>query len=115
MKKNVFLGIDRNKQYCCILETFLTFKQMCKNPEDIEQSDFVHGATNWCGKDDISRTLEIKKWKIKGDYLTLPEPLIFSGYDEDFGHRYSWKSEVAIIAQVEEERSSGKKLTKKRT
>lgn len=101
MKKNVYLGIDCTGKYCCILKTFLSFEQMVMNANDLEASDFLHEATNWCGKDDVERTLEIKKWKIKDHYFfNLPKPIVFKGYDEDIGNKYKWTFEVSAIAEM---------------
>lgn len=99
MKKNAYLGIDCTGKYCCILKTFLSFKQMSENAKDIEASDFLHESTNWNGRDEVKRTLKIKNWKID-HCIILPQPIIFSGSDYDTGYEYPWTFVVASIAEV---------------
>lgn len=97
MKKYVMLGVNGN--YCCELLSLFSFENLI--PSELEASDFIHGATNWCGQDDINRTLEIIKMKQTGRKIILDNPIVFRGSDEDWGREYPWEFEVKEIHELE--------------
>lgn len=99
MKKNIFLGVN-DYGMCCLLETFLSFDQLCKNSEDISSNDFSHSSTNWSGYDDIQRTLNIKNLVLTKRILKLPKKLFFRGRDYDHGHEYDWIFGISCIYET---------------
>lgn len=96
MNKNVFIGLDESGKYCCILKTLASMEMIKNNLDDLEDDDFVHDSTNWLGRDETERTLEIKNLEIAGKPLFLPHALVFSGRDEDY-HGYEWEFVVTTI------------------
>ena len=99
MKKHIMLGVNGNN--CCKLSCMLPFDQLA--PAEIEESDFTHGSTNWCGKDDIERTLSLIKMKQTGRKIILKNPIVFHGKDYDWGHEYPWTFHVKEIHELESE------------
>ncbi len=100
MKKQVFLGIDKNQERCCLLYSLVDFNFLKSHKNDLESNDFTHASTNWCGCDKIERTMEIKNFKKIVKWFELPQPLVFSGSDYDYGNSYSWEFSVKYIAEV---------------
>lgn len=100
MKKHTMLGVNSKTNRCCKLSCLIAFDNL--NLDDLEESDFVHEATNWCGQDEIERTLKCIKMKQTGRKLTLTEPLRFTGVDYDCGHEYSWRFAVDEIHELVE-------------
>lgn len=98
MKKHVTLGVNGTK--CCLLSCLLPFDGLV--PEELTTSDFTHDATNWCGCDDIDRTLNLRHLRMTGRTITPPHPLHFCGTDSDMGHYYSWGFVVKTIHELEE-------------
>lgn len=97
MKKYVMLGVNGN--CCCELFSLLSFNNLI--PDEIEASDFIHDATNWCGRDDINRTLGIICMKQTGRKIILDNPIVFRGRDGDWGREYPWEFEVKEIHELE--------------
>jgi hypothetical protein len=100
MKKNIMLGVNSKTNRCCKLYCFVPFADL--DLDNLEESDFVHGATDWEGQDEIERTLGILKMKQTGYKLTLNTPLEFSGADYDCGHEYSWRFAIDEIHELTE-------------
>lgn len=100
MKKNLFLGIDKSGEYCCLLYTLASFETIKENAAELDESDFVHDATNWSGCDELERTMQIKGIEPHGRPFYLPHSLEFSGEDFDMGHRYGWSFTVCKIQAV---------------
>ena len=100
MKKNVYLGLDSTGEYCCILESHLSFNVIKNNIQDLEETDFNHSATNWSGKDDLDRTIKLRKITLTGRKVLLPHEMVFIGSDYDMGHEYGWKFTVSQIAET---------------
>lgn len=98
MKKNIMLGVDSKTNHCCKLACFIPFDDL--DLDNLEESDFVHEATNWNGQDEIERTLGFIKMKQTGYKLTLNKPLVFTGVDYDCGHEYSWRFAVDEIHEL---------------
>lgn len=101
MKKTIMLGVNSKTNRCCKLFCLVAFSSLIQ--EELEASDFTHSATNWCGQDDIERTLGFLKMKQTGKKLILNMPLEFTGVDYDCGHEYSWRFVVDEIHELTEE------------
>lgn len=99
MKKHIMLGCNKKSGRCCILKCLLPFEQLV--PNELESSDFEHDATNWCGNDDINRTLSIEHLKLTGRFIPLSNSIRFRGCDYDMGHTYPWTFDVTDIYEVE--------------
>lgn len=99
MKKNIFLGVN-DYGMCCLLETFLSFDQLCKNSEDISSNDFSHSSTNWSGCDNIQRTLNIRHLTLNNKIIKLSKKIFFYGKDYDHGHEYDWKFGISYIYDI---------------
>lgn len=102
MKKNIMLGVNSKTNYCCKLACLLPFDGLV--PSELEKSDFTHSSTDWCGQDEIKRTLDIIKMKQTGKKIILDKPIVFYGSDADMGHVYPWKFEVNEIHELVEEK-----------
>lgn len=100
MKKNTYIGLDKNGKHCCLLYSHLSYDVINNNLADLEEDDFVHDCTNWCGCDEVDRTLHAKNLSLTGRKIYLPHNLDFCGYDDDMGHRYSWEFSVSCIAET---------------
>ena len=98
MKKHTMLGVNSNTHSCCILTCLVAFDNLI--PEELEENDFIHDATNWNGQDDIDRTLGIINMKQTGKKIILNKPLQFTGADQDMGHSYSWRFVVDEIHEL---------------
>ena len=81
-----------------------SIKLACRNrdvgDEQIESNDFIHKATNWCGRDDINRTLSLINMKQTGRKIKLNKNITFHGTDSDMGHAYPWKFEIDEIHEL---------------
>ena len=98
MKKHVMLGINSITNECCILFCLLPFNILI--PSEIESSDFTSQATNWGGRDEIERTLDIINMKQTGKKIYLDKKIKFEGADSDMGHTYPWKFEIDEIHEL---------------
>ena len=98
MKKNIMLGINSEDNNCCILHCLLPFDNL--KVSELEASDFTHAATNWCGQDEVERTLSIIKMKQTGKKIKLNEKITFFGTDSDMGHTYPWEFEIDEIHEL---------------
>lgn len=99
MKKNVYLGT--NGDMACILRSIADFDTLSEHAEEIESSDFIHGSTNWNGRDTIERTCELEGFNLTGRKISLSNPIRFYGTDYDMGHEYGWEFRVDTIYEVE--------------
>lgn len=90
------LGV--NGQECCILSCLIPFNQLDFN--NIKSSDFVHGATNWCGFDSIKRTIELMQIEFTGNKQKLSFPITFIGEDFDHGKYYPWEFTINEIWEI---------------
>lgn len=100
MKKNKYLGLNKDKTKCCILESLADFSTIYNNRDQLETTDFLHSSTDWGGCDDIKRTLKLQQWKMYYNTIKLSKPLHFCGYDSDCGNSYGWNFDVWFIADV---------------
>lgn len=110
MKKNTFLGIDKNGQFCCLLMSFLDFDTIKSNLADLSEDDFAHGCTNWNGGDKIERTLNLCKLQLTGRSVWLPHVLEYVGSDYDMGHEYGWTFAVSVIAETNDQHTYPKNI-----
>lgn len=100
MKKHTMLGVDLDRKKCCVLKCLLSFNDLIN--DELEASDFTHESTNWCGCDDIERTLKLRNYKPTGCYRISKHPIIFNGHDSDMGNFHSWSFCVNEIWELEE-------------
>ena len=98
MKKHMYLGVSGNE--ACVLESLVDFDTLNLYIADIESSDFVHGSTNWCGRDTVERTCKIYAFELTGRRIQLSKPIVFRGTDYDMGHQYGWEFRVDTICEV---------------
>lgn len=100
MKKNIMLGVNSKNNHCCKLYCLLSFQNLI--PSEIEASDFTHSCTNWCGNDEIPRTLALINMSQTGNKIVLDKPIVFRGTDYDWGREYPWTFKVDEIHELEE-------------
>ena len=100
MKKYTMLGVNSRTNECCVLYCLIPFENLV--PSELEKTDFTHESTNWCGRDEIERTLKIIKMKPTGKEIFLIRPIEFFGCDSDMGHSYSWTFKIDTIYELEE-------------
>ena len=98
MRKNILLGVNSKSNSCCKLFCIIPFDSLVRS--EVEANDFIHDSTNWCGQDDIKRTLGIIKMKQTGKKIILDKPIVFNGSDYDMGHIYPWQFEVDEIHEL---------------
>lgn len=98
MKFYKFLGVNTETNKACVLFCLLDFDSLIG--QELEARAFNHESTNWCGRDDLSRTIELKGFKPTGRKLDLAPPMVFHGTDYDCGHNYNWRFSVNQIWEV---------------
>ena len=100
-KKKFVLGVntgeDSHSAKCCILISEYAFDEL---PESIDPAMFKHTSTNWCGCDDLKRTLEISEVELTGRKRVLRTPIVFTGTDYDWGKTYPWTFQVDELYEV---------------
>lgn len=101
MRKNMMLGVNSKSNRCCKLLCLVPFEKIVSS--EVEVTDFIHDATNWCGNDEIKRTLKLIKMKQTGKKIVLDKPIVFHGSDYDWGREYPWQFEVDEIHELEED------------
>lgn len=106
MKKHMMLGVNGDE--CCELVCLIPFDNLIANK--IESSDFVHRSTNWNGHDKIERTLSIIQMKQTGNVIVLDDPIVFRGFDNDWGHSYEWRFKVNEIHELINEKQISKDI-----
>lgn len=94
------LGVNSKENRCCKLLCIVPFDNLV--PFDIEADDFIHDATNWCGQDEIKRTLRVIKMRQTGKKIILDKPIVFHGSDYDWGREFPWSFKVDEIHELEE-------------
>lgn len=104
MKKNVYLGLSKDKNKCCLLYSLATYNQLIEantSPNDrIKSSDFNHYGPDWCGCGDTNHTLKSYHLEKTGRQIILSSPITFYGEDQDMGHIYPWSFTVFSICEV---------------
>lgn len=100
-KKKFVLGVNTSEHSCpdkcCILISEYTFDEL---PEIIDATMFEHTSTNWAGRDDLKRTLEIAEVNLTGRKRVLRTPMVFTGTDYDWGKTYPWTFQVNELHEV---------------
>lgn len=96
MRKIVALGVNSSTNKCTRIYSSASFEELKDN---INKYNIKCDATNWCGNDDISRTIELEKIKL-GEVHLLNEPYEIEGYDSDWGHKYYWNFKFDTIVEV---------------
>lgn len=77
MKKEMtYLGVDTKTNTCCIVTT------------DNKMSRLDFKSTNWCGHDDVNRTMALKGYVLTGK--KIPYNGEYIGADYDHGHCYEF-------------------------
>ena len=95
--KIVALGVDSKTGKCCIIKSKATY-DMLKENYDLYKVEY--DSTNWSGRDDVERTLELRKIKLTDKSFNHKETV--SGTDYDHGHDYPWTFKFDIVYEVEE-------------
>ena len=95
--KIVALGVNSKTGKCCIIKSKATY-DMLKENYDLYKVEY--DSTNWSGRDDVERTLELRKIKLTDKSFNHKETI--SGTDYDHGHDYPWTFKFDIVYEVEE-------------
>ena len=95
--KTVALGVNSKTGKCCIIKSKATY-DMLKENYDLYKVEY--DSTNWSGRDDVERTLELRKIKLTDKSFNHKETV--SGTDYDHGHDYPWTVKFDIVYEVEE-------------
>ena len=95
--KIVALGVNSKTGKCCIIKSNATY-DMLKENYDLYKVEY--DSTNWSGRDDVERTLELRKIKLTDKSFNHKETV--SGTDYDHGHDYPWTFKFDIVYEVEE-------------
>ena len=95
--KIVALGVNSKTGKCCIIKSKATY-DMLKENYDLYKVEY--DSTNWSGRDDVERTLELRKIKLTDKSFNHKETV--SGTDYDHGHDYPWTFKFDIVYEVEE-------------
>ena len=95
--KIVALGVESKTGKCCIIKSKASY-DMLKENYDLYKVEY--DCTNWCGCDDVERTLGLRKIKLTDKSFNHKETV--SGTDYDHGHDYPWTFKFDIVYEVEE-------------
>ena len=95
--KIVALGVNSKTGKCCIIKSKATY-DMLKENYDLYKVEY--DSTNWSGRDDVERTLELRKIKLTDKSFNHKETV--RGTDYDHGHDYPWTFKFDIVYEVEE-------------
>ena len=95
--KIVALGVNSKTGKCCVIKSKASYK-MLKENYDLYQVEY--DSTNWCGCDDVERTLGLRKIKLTDKSFNHKETV--SGTDYDHGHDYPWTFKFDIVYEVED-------------
>ena len=95
--KIVALGVNSKTGKCCIIKSNASYK-MLKENYDLYKVEYY--STNWCGCDDVERTLGLGNIKLTDKSFKHKETV--SGTDYDHGHDYPWTFKFDIVYEVED-------------
>ena len=95
--KIVALGVNSKTGKCCVIKSKASYK-MLKENYDLYKVEY--DSTNWCGCDDVERTLGLRKIKLTDKSFNHKETV--SGTDYDHGHDYPWTFKFDIVYEVED-------------
>ena len=95
--KIVALGVNSKTGKCCIIKSKASY-DMLKENYDLYKVQY--DATNWCGCDDVERTLGLRNIKLTDKSFNHKETV--RGTDYDCGHDYPWTFKFDIVYEVED-------------
>ena len=95
--KIVALGVNSKTGKCCIIKSKASYKML---KENYDLYKVQYDATNWCGCDDVERTLGLRNIKLTDKSFNHKETV--RGTDYDHGHDYPWTFKFDIVYEVEE-------------
>lgn len=98
MKFYKFLGVNTKTNKACVLSCLLDFDSLVG--QELEAKAFNHYSTNWCGRDDVDRTINLQGLTPTGRKLDLSPPMVFTGTDYDCDHNYNWHFSVNQLWEV---------------
>lgn len=101
IKTYTYLGLLGGDK-CCVLKSTLSPQEVENHAYELTEGFFKHDCTNWCGCDDIVRTMKLCNLKTDGKYIKI-NPLKFHGTDYDHGHEYSWSVTVKGLNVCEQD------------
>ena len=87
-QKTTFIGTDKNRERGFVLFTDKTFDEIQEHISWVTSEHFRHKGTDWGGRDNIERALELLNIQLTGREIILETPIIYSGHDYDMGHEY---------------------------
>ena len=97
--RHFYIGIDDYGK-ASILTSLASIDELKDNMSFIKEDIFHHIPCGWGGHGDLAEILSIHGLRATGRQLELIRPLIFSGYDSDWGHIDHWKIEISNIYEV---------------
>ena len=95
--KIVALGVNSKTGKCCVIKSKASYK-MLKENYDLYKVEY--DSTNWCGCDDVERTLGLRNIKLTDKSFNHKETV--RGTDYDHGHDYPWTFKFDIVYEVED-------------
>ena len=95
--KTVALGVNSKTGKCCIIKSKASY-DMLKENYDLYKVEY--DSTNWCGCDDVKRTLGLRNIKLTDKSFNHKETV--RGTDYDWGHSYPWTFKFDIVYEVED-------------
>ena len=95
--KIVALGVNSKTGKCCIIKSKASY-DMLKENYDLYKVQY--DSTNWCGCDDVERTLGLRNIKLTDKSFNHKETV--RGSDYDHGHDYPWTFKFDIVYEVED-------------
>ena len=95
--KTVALGVNSKTGKCCVIKSKASYK-MLKENYDLYKVEY--DSTNWCGCDDVERTLGLRNIKLTDKSFNHKETV--RGTDYDHGHDYPWTFKFDIVYEVED-------------
>ena len=95
--KTVALGVNSKTGKCCVIKSNASYK-MLKENYDLYKVEY--DSTNWCGCDDVERTLGLRNIKLTDKSFNHKETV--RGTDYDHGHDYPWTVKFDIVYEVED-------------
>ena len=114
-KRFSYIGITNStndsEDNAIYLESLLSPEEI-KNNKKLSDNDFIHFATNNCGRDSIERICRIFGVKPNKGKIKLKEIINIDGYDYDFGHKYGWSVPISYLLTLDNNKNN-KDINKK--
>ena len=95
--KIVALGVNSKTGKCCVIKSKASYKML---KENYNLYKVEYDSTNWCGCDDVERTLGLRNIKLTNKSFNHKETV--RGTDYDHGHDYPWTFKFDIVYEVED-------------